>query len=121
MAAILTHKIDVKGRKVVPVISGGNINMGTLEQIIEKGMMEEGMRVRLKVLTPDLAGELKQLITILDSIRANIHDIQHERSITTVPVGFVLITLTFNLQSIDQLQTIREAFDSKNLKYEVLS
>ena len=121
MAAILTHKIDVKGRKVVPVISGGNINMGTLEQIIEKGMMEEGMRVRLKVLTPDLAGELKQLITILDSIRANIHDIQHERSITTVPVGFVLITLTFNLQSIDQLQTIREAFDDKNLKYEVLS
>lgn len=121
MAAILTHKIDVKGRKVVPVISGGNINMSMLEQILEKGMLEEGLRARIKVLAPDLAGELKQIITILDSIRANIHDIHHERSITTVPVGYVLITLTFNLQSIDQLQTIREAFDSKNLTYEVMT
>ena len=39
MAAVLYQKTDIKGRKVVPIVSGGNINMSILEQILEKGVM----------------------------------------------------------------------------------
>lgn len=120
LAAILHSKCDLQGRNVVPIISGGNINMGTLEQILEKGMMEEGLRARIAVLIPDLAGELKSIVSILEKIRANIYDIEHERSITTVPVGFVLVTITFNLQDSSQLETIKQALDSKQKKYEIL-
>ncbi|MFN3554930.1 MAG: threonine ammonia-lyase [Bacteroidales bacterium] len=120
LAAILHRKCDLQGRNVVPIISGGNINMGTLEQILEKGMMEEGLRARIAVLIPDLAGELKSIVSILEKIRANIYDIEHERSITTVPVGFVLVTITFNLQDSSQLETIKQALDSKQKKYEIL-
>ncbi|MFP4064676.1 MAG: threonine ammonia-lyase [Bacteroidales bacterium] len=121
MAAVLHKKADLSGRNVVPVISGGNINMGILEQILEKGMMEEGLRARIAVLIPDVAGELKSIISILEKLRANINEISHERSITTVPVGYVLVTLTFNLQDSSQLLTIRKALDGKMKKYEVLT
>ncbi len=120
MAAVLHKKTDLSGRNVVAVISGGNINMGILEQILEKGMMEEGLRARIAVLIPDVAGELKSIISILEKLRANINEISHERSITTVPVGYVLVTITFNLQEKAQLDAIRQALDGKMKKYEVL-
>ncbi len=120
LAAVLHKKTDLAGRNVVPIISGGNINMGLLEQILEKGMMEEGLRARIAVLIPDVAGELKSIISILERLRANINEISHERSITTVPVGFVLVTITFSLQETAQLDAIRQTLDSKLKKYEVL-
>ena len=120
LAAVLHKKIDLAGRNVVPVISGGNINMGLLEQILEKGLMEEGLRARIAVLIPDVAGELKSIISILERLRANINEISHERSITTVPVGYVLVTITFSLQETAQLDAIRQTLDSKLKKYEVL-
>jgi threonine dehydratase len=121
LAAVLQKKMDFSGRNVVPIISGGNINMGLLEQILEKGMMEEGLRARIAVLIPDVAGELKAIISILEKLRANINEISHERSITTVPVGYVLVTLTFNLQESSQLDTICKALQGKMKKFEVLT
>ncbi len=121
MAAVLRNKASLADRIVVPVISGGNINMGLLEQILEKGMMEEGLRARIAVLIPDVAGELKSIISILETLRASINDITHERSITTVPVGYVLVTITFNLRESSQLDTICQALEGKMKRYEVLT
>lgn len=120
MAAVLYQKSNFNGRNVVAVISGGNINMGLLEQIMEKGMMEEGLRARIAVLIPDLPGELKSIISILERLFVNINDISHERSITNVPIGHVMVTITFNLQQTEQLETICKALEGKMMKYEVL-
>jgi threonine dehydratase len=120
MAAVLYKKIDIEKRVVVPVISGGNINMGLLQQVLEKGMMDEGLRVRIAVLIPDQAGELKAIVSILENVRANIYEISHERSITAVPVGYVMATVTFNLQEFKQLDTIKEALESRHMKYRIL-
>ncbi|MBE0662017.1 MAG: threonine ammonia-lyase [Bacteroidales bacterium] len=120
MAAVLYKKAKIEKRIVVPVICGGNINMGLLQQVLEKGMMDEGLRARIQVLIPDQAGELKSIVSILEKVRANIFDISHERSITSVPVGFVMVTITFNLQDINQLDTIKELLDSRHMKYKVL-
>jgi threonine dehydratase len=94
--------------------------MGLLQQVLEKGMMDEGLRVRIQVLIPDQAGELKAIVSILEKVRANIHDISHERSITSVPVGFVMVTVTFNMMDVKQLDTIRQTLDARKMKYKVL-
>lgn len=120
MAAVLNKKLDFGGRNVVSVISGGNINTGLLEQILEKGMMEDRLRARIAVLIPDAPGELKSIISILEHLFANIHEISHERSITTVPIGHVLVTITFNLQQTEQLETLCRALEGKMKKFEVL-
>jgi len=120
MAAVLYHKADIKGRKVVPVISGGNANMSILEQILDKGVMDEGLRARIQVLIPDQAGKLKSIITILDKMKASIHDIEHERSTTSVPVGYVQVTITFNLQDTSQLATLCKQLKEQGMEYQVL-
>ena len=120
MAAVLFKKTQFKGHKVVPVISGGNANMSILEQILDKGVMDEGLRARIQVLIPDQAGKLKLIITILDRMKASIHEIEHERSTTSVPVGYVLVTLTFNLQDRSQLATLCNELELQGLQYQVL-
>jgi len=120
MAAVLYHKADIKGRKVVPIISGGNANMSILEQILDKGVMDEGLRARIQVLIPDQAGRLKLIITILDRMKASIHEIEHERSTTSVPVGYVQVTITFNLQDTSQLATLCNELEKQGMQYQVL-
>lgn len=120
MAAILYKKADLTGRKAVAIISGGNINMSILEQILEKGVMDEGYRARISVLIPDQAGMLKSVISILEKVKASIHDIYHERSTTSVPIGFVQAIITFNLQDNTQLPGILSEIEKRGLSYQVL-
>lgn len=120
MAAVLFRKTDLSGKNVVPVISGGNINMSILEQILEKGVMDVGLRARIQVLVPDQAGMLMGIVSILGKVRASIHDIYHERTTTSVPIGYVMITITFNLQDTTQLPTVLAELDKKGISYQVL-
>mgnify|MGYP000923688431 CR=1 FL=1 len=120
MAAVLFRKTDLNGKNVIPVISGGNINMSILEQILEKGVMDVGLRARIQVLVPDQAGVLMGIISILGKVRASIHDIYHERTTTSVPIGYVMITITFNLQDTTQLPTVLAELDRKGISYQVL-
>ena len=94
--------------------------MSILVQILDKGVMDEGLRARIQVLIPDQAGKLKAIINILDKMKSSIHDIEHERSITSVPVGHVLVTITFNLQDTTQLSMICEELEKRGMQYEVL-
>lgn len=120
MAAALFKKSNFEGKNVVPLISGGNINMQLLEQIVEKGMMEEGLRACIRVIVPDQAGELRKLLAIFDRLKSNIIDIVHERSNMSIPTGHVRVSFTLNLQDQSQLKLIQEELDARGLSCEVV-
>ncbi|MDR2972113.1 MAG: threonine ammonia-lyase [Bacteroidales bacterium] len=120
LAAAITKKSKYMGKMVVPVISGGNINMSLLQQIVEQGMCLEGLRTTIQVILPDQAGELQKIIAILDNLKVNIQDIIHERSINAVPVGHVMVLVTINLQNKKQLDTIKEELASRGLSCRVI-
>jgi len=120
LAAAITRKSKYMGKNVVPVISGGNINMSLLQQIIDQGMYLEGLRTTLQVVVPDQAGELQKIITIFDSLKANIQDIVHERSITSVPIGHVMILVTINLQQKKQLDVIKGELAKRGISCKVI-
>jgi threonine dehydratase len=120
LAAAISRKPCCMGKNVVPIVSGGNINMSLLQQIIDQGMYLEGLRTTLQVVVPDQAGELQKILAILDRLKANIQDIVHERSITSVPVGHVMILCTINLQHKKQLDTIKEELGKRGLTCRVI-
>lgn len=121
VAAALFRKTNLKGMNVVPIVSGGNINMQILEQIVEKGMVEEGLRACIKVLVPDQSGELKKILSIFEGLKVNIYDINHERSSSNVEVGKTLLTIKMNLQNKEQLKTIVKMLKDHGLSCEVVS
>ncbi len=121
IAAAIFKKSALMGKQVVPIVSGGNVNMSLFQQIIDQGMAQEGLRTHIQFLVPDQAGELKKVLSVLEQQKVNIQDIVHERSIVSVPVGKVLIIVTVNLQQKEQLEIIKQELTQKGIICSVMA
>ena len=79
VAACLAGKLDVQGKKVVCVLSGGNIDVGFVHRIIEQGLVSRGRRLRFTTKLPDKPGALGHLLLHLSDGGANIISIEHDK------------------------------------------
>jgi threonine dehydratase len=72
VAALLAGKIDIKGKNVCAVISGGNIDMNIISMVIERGLVDTGRRVRVAMDLPDKPGALSNLMNRISELKANV-------------------------------------------------
>jgi threonine dehydratase len=99
VAAVL-NKLDVKGKKVAIVISGGNIDVNMIDRIINKGLVKSGRKVFIETFVMDRPGALKELLGIVAELGANVLSVFHNRSAKEVPIGFAKIEL--ELETVDE-------------------
>ena len=79
LAAVLNGKIDVKGKKAVCLLSGGNIDVGFIHRIIEIGLISRERKLKFCTTLLDLPGSLEHLSHVLSEANANIVMVQHDR------------------------------------------
>ena len=79
LAAVLSGKIDVKGKRVVCVMSGGNIDVSFIQSIIERGLVARNRRMKFKVKLLDKPGALVQLLNIIADAGANVLTVDHDK------------------------------------------
>jgi threonine dehydratase len=72
VAALLSNKVDVRGKKVATVICGGNIDVNAIAQVIECGLIDSGRRIKFSMFLPDRPGSLSQLMSQISSHQANV-------------------------------------------------
>lgn len=81
VAALLANKIkELKGKTIVVVVGGGNIDVHLISRVIERGMVESGRLVRLRVTVFDRPGALGALLEAVGRSAANVMAIRHERA-----------------------------------------
>ena len=79
LAAVLSGKLDVRDQRVVCVMSGGNIDVSFIQNIIERGLVARHRRLKFIARLVDRPGSLVQLLNILAESGANVLTIQHDR------------------------------------------
>ena len=79
LAAVLSGKIDVKDKRVVCVMSGGNIDVSFIQSIIERGLVARHRRIKFLVKLVDRPGSLVQLLKLLADAGANILTVEHDK------------------------------------------
>ena len=79
VAAVLSGKLDVKGKRVVCLLSGGNIDMSFIQSIIERGLVARHRRLKFTVRLIDRPGSLVQLLNVIAEAGANILTVQHDK------------------------------------------
>jgi threonine dehydratase len=121
LAAILSKKVKFPHKNVVAILSGGNVNLSLLTQIIERGMMRHKQLVEVSVTALDKPKALKDILEILANFGANVQSIAHDRCTTSVPVGFVKIVITFQTLGKEQIDLIKKEFEKKKVIYHILS
>ena len=79
VAAVLKGKGDVKGKNVVCLLSGGNIDVSFIQCIIEQGLVSRHRRLRFTVTLLDRPGSLGKLLNDIAALGANILSVEHDR------------------------------------------
>src|SRR3984957_13112700 len=94
LAALLQKKTSLQGRHTAVLVSGGNIDVTLLSRIIERGLVQDGRMIRLRIHLLDKPGALADLTRLIASYRANIVDTLHNRAYYGVNLGDTVIDIT---------------------------
>ncbi|HEX9048943.1 MAG TPA: threonine ammonia-lyase [Anaeromyxobacter sp.] len=81
VAALMQRKIrGLDGRRVVAIVSGGNIDVNLVARVIERGLVKDGRLVRVSVALQDKPGQLAKVSAIIANHRANVIEVHHTRA-----------------------------------------
>lgn len=116
-AAIMHHKIDIKGKNVALLLSGGNIDVTMLAQIIEKGLVKSARKMNLQVTLIDKPGSLKALTNIFENLSANIVQIDYDRNSISLDFGDANVTIGLETKGLEHQQKIREQLKSDGYRF----
>ena len=94
LAALLQHRTSLRGAHTAVLVGGGNIDVTLLSRIIERGLVQDGRLVRLRIVLLDKPGALHELTRLIASQRANIIDTLHNRAYYGVNLGDTVIDIT---------------------------
>lgn len=110
-------KLSERGKKVVPVVSGGNIDVLMISSMINKGLISRDRIFNFAVSIPDRPGELAKITHIIADVGANIVKLAHNqfKNLSRFRDKEVLITVETN--GTDHIQALVDAFAAKG--YEV--
>jgi threonine dehydratase len=122
LAAIVNGHIpsihEKTGKKVIAIVSGGNIDVTLLARIIERGLVKDGRLVRLRVHLPDYPGALHRLTGILAQHRANIVETSYDRAYHNVNLGDTAIDITMETRGPDHIAELISALGANGYTHE---
>jgi threonine dehydratase len=119
VAACMFGKIDVKGKKVVCVVSGGNIDVTILSRVISRGLMMEGRLVDVTIALADKPGELTRVSDIIASTGANIISVRHTRSDIDMDINSCFLSLQMETRNQSHADEVRNALSEAG--YQIVS
>ena len=115
VAAAMFHKFPIEGKKVVCLISGGNIDVTSLSRVIERGLMKSGRITTLLIELVDKPGQLKEVSRIIADCGGNVTGVHYERGGTT-HVNGCFLRIDMETKNYDHVEQIVAALASEGFK-----
>ena len=82
VAAVMFDKFNLKGKRVVAVVSGGNIDVTSLSRVIDRGLLKSGRSSSLLIELIDKPGQLKDISRIIADCGGNVTGVHYEKGDT---------------------------------------
>ncbi len=106
LAALLENGERFRGRRIVLVVSGGNIDFTLVDRIIAKGLVTSGRIGMFAVVIDDVAGSLHAVTGVIGQQQANILDVAHVRFGSDVPIGRTKVVFTVEVRGKEHLDDV---------------
>ena len=119
LAAVLSGKIDVKGKRVVCLMSGGNVDVSFLQNIIEQGLVARNRRLKFVATLSDRPGSLVQLLNILADRRVNVLSIYHDQLYRRLNPGQTSVHVTCEVGGEEHGKSVIDAIAATGVEVEV--
>jgi threonine dehydratase len=109
LAALLQKKTSLNGAHTAVLVGGGNIDVTLLSRIIERGLVQDGRMIRLRIHLLDKPGALAELTKLIAHHRANIVDTLYNRAYYGVNLGDTTIDITLETRGREQVHELLAA------------
>ncbi|MDE6453368.1 MAG: threonine ammonia-lyase [Muribaculaceae bacterium] len=116
VAAVMYDKVPVKGKKVVCLVSGGNIDVSTLSRVITRGLSKSGRNYTFSIDLADKPGQLSGVCNVIADAGGNIISVSHERINTSAEINGCTIRIELETRDNGHIDHIREALSEKGYK-----
>lgn len=111
LAALSKLPASLKGKKIVPIVSGGNIDISTISALIAKALVVRGRVFSFSVELPDKPGQLLTVSQILAEQNANVTKLDHNQAMVTDSFKKVQLTVTCETHNEEHIQRIVTALE----------
>ncbi len=116
VAAAMFGKFPIAGKKVVSLVSGGNIDVSILSRVIERGLMKSGRETSLLIELVDKPGQLKDVSRIIADCGGNVTGVHHERNSDIENVNGCYLRVTMETRNYEHVQEISKALVNEGFK-----
>ncbi len=116
VAAVMFNKIPVKGKKVVCVVSGGNIDVTILSRVIKRGLMNTGRSASLCIELMDKPGQLEMVSKIIADCGGNVISVHHERASEIADINGCYLRLVLETKNFDHIAMIEKSLKDNGFK-----
>ena len=116
VAAAMFNKVDIKGKKVVCLLSGGNIDVTILSRVIKRGLLMSGRTCQLTVELADKPGQLKNVSRIIADLGGNVTSVHHERANEGTDVNGCYLRIVMETRNYEHIEQIKKGLTDFGFK-----
>ncbi|MDE6539998.1 MAG: threonine ammonia-lyase [Ruminococcus sp.] len=116
VAAAMFNKVPVKNKKVVCLLSGGNIDVTILSRVIKRGLLMTGRTCSLNIALIDKPGQLLGVSSIIAEHGGNVISIHHERANEGSAVNGCYLRIVLETRNYNHIEEIKNALKENDFK-----
>lgn len=113
VAAAMFNRVPVKGKNVVCLVSGGNIDVNILSRVITRGLVNSGRNVNLTIALEDKPGQLQSVSRIVAECGGNVVSVQYDRGDVNMAITSCFLKLALETRSADQIVLIKQKLEEE--------
>lgn len=107
VAAVMFNKFNLQGKKIVCVVSGGNIDVNILSRVITRGLLMSGRRFTLTVALVDKPGQLLGVSEIISRLGGNVIAVHHDNGDPNMDINSCFLRIVMETRDEEQIQQIK--------------
>ena len=115
VAAAMFGKFPLAGKRVVSVVSGGNIDVTSLSRVIDRGLLNSGRSSSLLIELIDKPGQLKDISRIIADCGGNVTGVHYEKGATESVHG-VFLRIDMETRDFDHVKLITDSLKAEHFK-----
>ncbi|MEN2984726.1 MAG: threonine ammonia-lyase [Dictyoglomaceae bacterium] len=120
LSALLKNYQKIKEKRIVLILSGGNIDVSLLSRILEYGLIHSGRLVHLRIRVLDIPGRLSKILDIISKEKANIVAIHQDRANPLFPIGETTVDITLETKDFSQIDRLVDKIKEEGYPIEIL-
>ncbi len=107
VAAAMFNKVPIEGKKVVCIVSGGNIDVTSLNRVITRGLVKSGRDCTINLTLSDKPGQLSKVCSIIGDLGANILSVEHQRNSANTQINGCLLSVELETRNPEHVEIIK--------------